>query len=106
MVDTLEQLPTDRIPPTQEEKEMLSWLYLDPRENVRQTATKVGGEFRTVLWIAVVFFLLSIPPADGILHSFFPMTQRHPFLTTGAKTFIFLLIAWVLLNASYLWKNT
>ena len=104
MTDTLQQLPTDRIPPTQEEKEMLSWLYLDPRETVRQTASKVGGEFRTVLWIAVVFFMLSLPQADAVLHSFFPMTQRHALFTSGAKTFFFVVVAWVLINSSYLWK--
>ena len=105
MSDTLSQLPTDRIPPTQDEKEMLSWLYLDPRENVKQTVTKVGVEFRTVLWFAVVFFVLTLPQADGLLHSFFPMTQHHPWMTSGAKTILFILVAWVLMNASYLWKT-
>lgn len=105
MADSLEQLPTDRIPPTQEEKDMLSWLYLDPRETVRDTTTKVASEMRTVLWVGVVFFLLSLPQADAILHSVVPVTQQNVFFLCGAKTLLFVMIAWVLMNAAYLWKK-
>ena len=104
MADSLEQLPTDRIPPTQEEKDMLSWLYLDPRETLRETTTKVALEMRTVLWIGVVFFLLSLPQAEALLHSFLPMTKENVLFTCLAKTFVFVMVAWVLLNLSYLWK--
>ena len=105
MADLLEQLPTDRIPPTQEEKDMLSWLYLDPRESIRETTTKMALEMRSVFWVGVVFFLLSLPQSDALLHSFVPMTKENTLLTCAAKTVLFVLIAWVLLNASYLWRK-
>jgi hypothetical protein len=105
MADLLQQLPTDRIPPTQEEKDMLSWLYLDPRESLRETTTKVASEMRTVFWIGVVFFFLSLPQSDAFLHSLVPMTKENTLFTSAAKTFLFVMIAWVLLNVSYLWKK-
>ena len=105
MADSLEQLPTDRIPPTQEEKDMLSWLYLDPRETIRDTTTKVALEMRTVFWMGLFFFLLSLPQADALLHSVVPMTKENTLFTSAAKTVIFVVVAWVLLNLSYLWKR-
>jgi hypothetical protein len=105
MEDLIHQLPTDKIPPTQEEKEMISWLYLDPKDSVKKTVKVVGAEFQTVLGVGVLFFLMTLPQADKWVGSFFPLANHSSLIMSGIKTFLFVLFAWVLLNAAYLFKK-
>lgn len=105
MADAIHQLPTDTIPPTAEEKEMISWLFLDKKDQVRSSVSKVATEFKTVLGLGILFFLLSLPQIDGVLSSFFPFTAHSKLFQTLVKTFVFVIFSWVVMNLSYLWKK-
>lgn len=104
MVELISELPTDQIPPTQDEKDMISWLYTDPTQNVQQTTKKLVLEFQTTLWIGVLFLLFSLPQIDGVIHSFVSFTTGQKYITLVIKTLLFMITTWILLNFTYMKK--
>jgi len=105
MGDVLQNLPTDQVPPTQEEKDMISWLYQNPKEYIKNTVTHLAIEFRSVVWLGVVFFLFSLSYFDTMIGSFVPFFGKHPIYLSFVKTLLFILIAWLVLNITYLSKS-
>jgi len=100
----LKDLPTDTIPPTTEEKEILTWLY-NPTEKAQSSTKTLVLEFRGALVLAVVFVLFSIPVLDPFLQSLLPFTQ-HPWILLLIKAIFFALTAWILMNSSLLFRSS
>lgn len=113
MADVIASLPTDKIPPTKEENDILKWLFpkneevAEPeiqyaedisnqiKEN-RQTKPE-GPEKRRKLYsiafifiITITFFMLNLNSTNGIFKTFFQTDNQYIFALM--KTFLFLIL--------------
>lgn len=106
MEDAIETLPTDTMPPTSDEKEMMKWLFSDDaNKQVLQTASKLVLEFRTFLWIGVFFVLFSLPQLDPLIRSFLPLGGQYAIVVLLLKTFCFMLVVYILFHLSVMTKK-
>ena len=113
MADVIASLPTDKIPPTKEENDILKWLFpkneevAEPevqyaedisnqiKEN-RQTKPEGPEKSRKLYSIAfifiitITFFMLNLNSTNGIFKTFFQTDNQYIFALM--KTFLFLIL--------------
>ena len=113
MADVIASLPTDKIPPTKEENDILKWLFpkneevAEPevqyaedisnqiKEN-RQTKPEGPEKSRKlysiafILIITITFFMLNLNSTNGIFKTFFQTDNQYIFALM--KTFLFLIL--------------
>lgn len=120
MADVISSLPTDKIPPTKEENDILKWLFpkdaearVDelkknredvqyaedtPKEKVEnQRSIQQGSEKSKKLYsiafifiITLTFFTLNLNFTNGIFQTFFQTSNQYVFALM--KTFLFLIL--------------
>lgn len=102
MEDPIHNLPTNNIPPTEEEKEILKWLFPkdddSPPQIKETTATTTPSSFqfiRSILILGVVFFIFQIPIWKSLLSRFFPILHND-LLFAFIKTLFFIIFIAVL----------
>lgn len=113
MADVIASLPTDKIPPTKEENDILKWLFpkneevAEPevqyaedisnqiKEN-RQTKPEGPEKSRKLYSIAfifiitITFFMLNLNSTNGVFKTFFQTDNQYIFALM--KTFLFLIL--------------
>ena len=119
MADVISSLPTDKIPPTKEENDILKWLFPKnmeiPTEESKKTSEsvkysqaeneKIESErgpqpvsekskklysIAFILVITLTFFILSLNTTNGIFQIFFQTNNQYIFALM--KTFLFLIL--------------
>lgn len=101
MGDKITELPTDKIPPTTDEKEMCGWLFGNSTENVKKSITSLWNEFQNYLYLGLLFLILSLSPVDSLLKGIIPLASTSVLVLLIIKTILFLLLYWLFLNSRF-----
>lgn len=62
---------------------------------------RVLREFMTILWYAVLFYAMTLPPMDSLIKNFIPLCRTW-FIRNGVKALIYAFLAWIVINRNYL----
>ena len=113
MADVIASLPTDKIPPTKEENDILKWLFPKNEEVAEpevQYAEDVSNQIKEnrqtkpegpeksrklyslafIFIITITFFMLNLNSTNGIFKTFFQTDNQYIFALM--KTFLFLIL--------------
>lgn len=113
MADVIASLPTDKIPPTKEENDILKWLFPkneEVAESEIQYAEDVSNQIKEnrqtkpegpeksrklyslafIFIITITFFMLNLNSTNGIFKTFFQTDNQYIFALM--KTFLFLIL--------------
>ncbi|NDE15329.1 hypothetical protein EBZ80_10405 [bacterium] len=111
MGDPIQALPTNSVPPTKEEREIIGWMFPPTarKEAFVETATpppsppeiRFRFELKAFLTIMVVYILLSGTLPDGVLQSILPLAKNSPFALLVFKSVLFGLFLFILFNFCY-----
>lgn len=109
--DKIESLPMDHLPPSEDEKTMIQWIYhKEPTSSTTSSAVPIGTAIRSASRLElrkfiVLFFLclvFVIPKGNDLVFSLFPFFSKIEIFWWIFKAFLlntFLFIGW---NISYL----
>lgn len=92
--DPLLNLPTDLIDPTPEELNISNMLF-----NTKNNPSFLS-EIKNLLFIFILFFIISTKEFENLVFRFFPSTQKSAYINIALKGIIFIIIYWLLSNLS------
>lgn len=113
MVDKIDLLPMDELPPSNEEKEMIQWMYkknidppkinccIDEIKNTNQT-NNIKLEINSLFIIFLILFIFFLPKFDSFFQSNIPIFTKIPYLYLILKSFVLSLILFFFMNRYYL----
>lgn len=95
--DPLLNLPTDVIEPTPEELNISNMLF-----NTKNNTPNLSflSEIKNLLFIFILFFIISTKEFENLIFRFFPSTQKSAYINIALKGIIFVIIYWLLSNLS------
>jgi hypothetical protein len=73
--DSLLNLPTDKIPPSQSELQIVNTLFHHKKE-----INNIFLEAKESLVVGIIFLLFSIPQVDNLIQKFLPVTQNSSYI--------------------------
>lgn len=92
--DIIEQLPVDQSLPTHDEINLINTIFKKEKTNIQ----KILNEFKDVLFVGIIFIVLSIPYTENMIKSIVPMTYNYTYLTLIIKALIFIVLFWLIKN--------
>lgn len=114
MGDIIKELPVDTLPPTNDEKEMINWMYNDenkkkeniekPKANIQlpeRPNKKLQLEIKSLIIIIILYILLSNKYIDSVFFKILPITSKSDLILLFTKSFIFTIILFIFLNLYY-----
>ena len=127
MGDSLRDLPTDSLPPTVDEKEMIQWMFTggngkDKSLTTSSATNEIQGlnqaqargpeaatvmtprfhmELKTLIIIMLLYMAISSSWTDSAIQKMLPMTSTSPIFLTVSKSILFAIILLLFFNYSY-----
>jgi hypothetical protein len=93
--DFLNNLPTNQTIPSQQELSVVNRLFSSYPDSTKN----IFLEFKTDLFLGLLFFILSLPTVDNLLTKHFVITQKYPpYILLLVKSLIFVLLCWLSKN--------
>jgi len=108
MGDSLRDLPTDSLPPTVDEKEMIQWMFTGgegSKDTSVTTTTTTGAEsqasmmtprfhmeLKTLVVIMLLYVAISSSWTDSLIEKILPVTTTSPIFLTASKSILFAII--------------
>lgn len=102
MGDRIENLPTDDLPPTQDERDMVGWLFGDPSQQVKEVGQKIKTEFQSYLYVVLLFVLLNLPPLEELIKTMVPLASQSWIVLLVIKAVLFLFLYFLFVNSRFL----
>jgi hypothetical protein len=105
MGDSLRDLPTDSLPPTVDEKEMIQWMFTGGEGGKDTSVTTTGAEsqasmmtprfhmeLKTLLVIMLLYVAVSSSWTDSLIEKILPITTTSPIFLIATKSILFAII--------------
>ena len=89
--DVLSTLPTDKIPPTQSELQILNTLF-----NHKKEINNILTEAKEAIIVGIIFLLFSIPQLDSFIQKFIPITEKSTYILLLIKILFVIVLFWVI----------
>ena len=99
--DALDQLPVDESHPSHDEITMVNELF----KKEKSTLTKIVDEVKSVILVAVLFVVFSLPVIDDTIRRFIPMTQNSWIILILIKATTVMVIFYLINNISFFHKS-
>lgn len=99
--DIIDQLPVDNQLPTHEEINLINTIFKKEKTNIE----KILEEFKSVIFIGILYILLSLIYVDNFIKSILPITLKYPYIIILIKAIILMLVVWIINNYWLLKKN-
>lgn len=93
--ESIHSLPTDQIPPSPQEKQMINTFF--PQKGFQSLCY----EFKDVIIIGIIYFVVGLPFIDGIIKSIFSSAQNSSLILLGTKSILFMIIYFIIMNWGY-----
>jgi hypothetical protein len=93
-VDTIEQLPYDQSPLTDNEMRIADTLFKEEQNALNKFFTNS----KDVLLVATLFVIFSLPQVDEVLVKLIPQVKTSNYIMVGVKTLIFSILFFVMKN--------
>jgi hypothetical protein len=110
MGDIIQELPIDDLPPTNDEKDMIQWMFPEKKESPESMSnstpkikmtSKFHFEVKVLFVIIILYILFTNSYTDWIFHKVIPFTSKSNILLIGIKSILFSLLLFILLNIYY-----
>lgn len=109
MGDTIKELPSDNLPPTSEEKDMIQWMFPNQEKKEEPSpiptepivTSKFHFEMKSFFIIILLYILLSNSFTDSLIHKILPITTKSSIFLLALKSIIFAIILFIFLNLYY-----
>ena len=89
--DVLSTLPTDKIPPTQSELQILNTLF-----NHKKEINNILSEAKEAIIVGIIFLLFSVPQLDSLIQKFIPITEKSTYILLLIKILFVIVLFWVI----------
>lgn len=99
--DALDQLPVDKSMPSHDEINMVNMLF----KKEKSTMAKIFDEIKSVLFVAALFIIFSLPIIDTTLHNLIPITQTSWMILISIKAVAVMIIYYLISNIGII-RNT
>lgn len=100
MGDFIKDLKTDMIPIDLKEQEVLQRFFPDQYSKITRM-DHIYHQLLNIFYIGLLFFLINFSYTEKAIQWLIPSSTKNVFLFLFIKTFLFVLVIWVLLNISY-----
>lgn len=100
MGDTIQHLKTDSIPIDSKERDILQRYFPEQYSKITRNEQMIL-QFQNIFYLGLLFFLLNYSVTEKTIQSILPITNKNPLLFLLLKTFLFILLLWLLLNLSH-----
>jgi hypothetical protein len=106
MSNKIIDLPLDEIPPTTDEKELLTWMFKSKQETTPIEETKPSPTFhleiKTIIFIIILYILFNIPWLENKIKKCIPLFEKNYIFYIVFKAILFGIIIYYLLNRKFL----
>lgn len=105
MGDIINELPIDDLPPTNDEKDMIKWMFPakkeDTTEEIQQPkiTNKFYLEIKALLIIIFLYIIISNNWTDWMIQKILPL--KNNILILGVKSILFAIILMIFFNLFY-----
>lgn len=99
--DAIDQLPVDESMPSHDEINMVNTLF----KKERGAMAKIFDEIKSVLIVAGLFIIFSLPIVDTTLQNLIPITRNSWIILISIKAIIVMIIFYFISNLSII-RNT
>ena len=89
--DVLSTLPTDKIPPTSSELQILNTLF-----NHKKEINNILIEAKEAIIVGIIFLLFSVPQLDSLIQKFIPITEKSTYILLLIKILFVIVLFWVI----------
>ena len=89
--DVLSTLPTDKIPPTSSELQILNTLF-----NHKKEINNILSEAKEAIIVGIIFLLFSVPQLDSLIQKFIPITEKSTYILLLIKILFVIVLFWVI----------
>ena len=113
MGDNIRELPIDTVPPTNDEKEMIHWMFPvkekpqqhqqpEPQQQLQPEMTsKFHFELKSLVIIILMYIALTNPWTDGVFNKVLPITTNSSVILTICKSIVFAILLLLFFNIFY-----
>jgi len=117
MGDNIRELPIDTVPPTNDEKEMIHWMFpakekpqqqepvLQQQQPVAASSTHMTSKFhfelKSLTIIILMYIALTNPWTDSMFNKFLPITTNSSVILTICKSIVFAILLLLFFNIFY-----
>lgn len=100
MGDAIETLPTDKVPATDDEKEILKWMFADQKEFIKHKSRGLWDEFQIIVTASLLFILFLLPMdwVGNLIKRFIPFTEKNEYSLIFCKAVLFGISLWLFSN--------
>ena len=102
MADLLSSLPVDKTPLNHDEINILQTLF---NEENSDNITNIFIELKDAVIGGILFAILSSKKFNIIIHKFIPSSKNSYIIMICIKTFIFIILFWIILNFALAKRN-
>jgi hypothetical protein len=104
MTNKIIELPTDEIPPSDDELNLMSWMYKkeNTNENEKIITSKFNFEIKIFSLIIIIYVLLNLDFVNNQFMKFIPFFKNNPLFFNILKGFIFAIILFYIFNLKYI----
>ena len=92
--DIIEQLPSDKTTPSQDELRIVDTLF----KKQKSTIDKILTGTRDVLLIGILYIIFSLKPLDSLIYKFFPSSVNSEYILVMVKGVLFMASYFILKN--------
>lgn len=89
--DVLSTLPTDKIPPTSSELQIINTLF-----NHKKEINNILIEAKEAIIVGIIFLLFSVPQLDSLIQKFIPITEKSTYILLLIKILFVIVLFWVI----------
>jgi hypothetical protein len=113
MADLITHLPTDEFPPTNDEKDMIKWMFnIEKKNPVPKITTKdppsnqipnkgFFSELKTILIIFILYLVFSNLYLKSFIQKILPVANKLPILLNVIQAILFTMVMYFYLNWFY-----
>ena len=94
MSDNIANLPVDEGQVSPQEAHLVNTFFKENHSKLKSIYT----ELKETLVAGILFAILSLPPIDGLIQTFVPITEKSPYLLLGIKAFLFMILLYGIKN--------
>lgn len=105
MGDIINELPIDDLPPTNDEKDMIKWMFPAKKEDITEEiqqpkiTNKFYLEIKALLIIIFLYIIISNNWTDWMIQKILPL--KNNILILGVKSILFAIILMIFFNLFY-----
>jgi hypothetical protein len=101
-MDSLKTLPTDQYPVDASERKIMDSVFVPPPS----TFYKFTSELKEPLLAGILFLIMNLPQVDSLISSTVPYAKSSNTSLLFFKTFVFVVLLFLIQNCNIIMKST